>query len=58
MTRPRVLIVGAGFAGFYCADPMSGMLAGQEPAGGYLSADDARQTAGAILAHNQGGWPE
>ena len=38
-------------------DPMSGMLAGQEPAEGYLSADDARQTAAAILAHDQEGWP-
>jgi NADH:quinone reductase (non-electrogenic) len=38
-------------------DPMSGILAGQEPAEGYLSADDARQTAAAIMAHDQGGWP-
>jgi NADH:ubiquinone reductase (H+-translocating) len=38
-------------------DPMPGMLAGQEPAEGYLSAGDARQTAAAILAHDQAGWP-
>ena len=38
-------------------DPMSGILAGHEPAKGYLSAGDARQTATAILAHDQGGWP-
>ena len=38
-------------------DPMSSMLAGQEPAEGYLSADDARQTAAAILAHDREGWP-
>lgn len=38
-------------------DPMSGILAGQEPAEGYLSADDARQTAATILAHGRGGWP-
>ena len=38
-------------------DPMSGMLAGQEPAEGYLSPGDARQTSASILAHGQGGWP-
>lgn len=53
MTRPRVLIVGA-----LPADPMSSMLASHEPAAGFLSADDARQTAAAILAHDQGGWPQ
>ncbi len=37
-------------------DPMPGTLAGQEPAGQYLSGDDARQTAARILAHDQGGW--
>ena len=38
-------------------DPMAGTLAGQEATGQYLSADDARQTAAAILAHDQEGWP-
>jgi NADH:ubiquinone reductase (H+-translocating) len=38
-------------------DPMSGILAGSGPAEGYLSAGDARQTAAAILADDQGEWP-
>lgn len=38
-------------------DPMHGTLADQEATGQYLSADDARQTAARILAHDQGGWP-
>jgi NADH:ubiquinone reductase (H+-translocating) len=37
-------------------DPMPGTLASQEGAAGYLSSEDARQTAAAILAHHQGGW--
>jgi hypothetical protein len=37
---------------------MSGILAGHEQAESYLSADDARQTAAAILAQDQGRWPE
>jgi NADH:ubiquinone reductase (H+-translocating) len=37
-------------------DPMSGALAGQEPAGQYLSRDEARQETARILAHDQGGW--
>ena len=28
-----------------------------EPAGQYLSGDDARQAAAATLARDQGGWP-
>ncbi len=47
MARPRVLIVGAGFAGFHCAP---------ETAGKYLSAAEARQTAERILARDQEGW--
>ena len=38
-------------------DPMHGTLADQEATGQYLSADDARQTAARILAHDQEGWP-
>ncbi len=37
-------------------DPVSGILAGQETAGKYLSAAEARQTAERILARDQEGW--
>jgi NADH dehydrogenase FAD-containing subunit len=74
MTRPKVLIIGAGFAGFHCArelerllrpseaeltlaSPLIGTLADQEATGQYPSADDARQTAARILAHDKEGWP-
>jgi hypothetical protein len=35
---------------------MSGTLAGREPAGQYLSRDDARQETARIVAHDKGGW--
>lgn len=50
-------VLGDDFTRLGLPDPMSGILAGQEPAEGYLSADDARQTAATILAHGRGGWP-
>lgn len=37
-------------------DPMSGTLADQEPAGQYLSREEARQASARILAHDQRGW--
>jgi NADH dehydrogenase len=49
--------LGEDFTRLGLPDPMSGMLAGQGPAEGYLSADDARQTSAAILAQDQEGWP-
>jgi hypothetical protein len=49
--------LGEDFTRLGLPDPMSGMLAGSEPAEGYLSAGDARQTVAAILAHDQAGWP-
>ena len=48
MTRPKVLIIGAGFAGFHCARELERLLRPDE--------DDARQTAERILAHDQEGW--
>ena len=61
MTRPMVLIIGAGFAGFHCARELERLLRPAEAeltlAGQYLSADDARQTAARILAHDKEGWP-
>lgn len=48
--------LGEDFTRLGLPDPMSGSLAGQEPAGQYLSGDDARQTAARILKHDQGGW--
>ncbi len=50
------LALGDDFTRLVLPDPMSGTLAGTEPAGQYLSGDDARQTAARILAHGQGGW--
>jgi hypothetical protein len=48
--------VGDDFTRLGLPDPMSGILAGSEPAGQYLSAGEARQTAARILAHDQEGW--
>lgn len=50
--------LGDDFTRLVLPDPMSGSLAGQEATGQYLSAADTRQTAAAILAHDQEGWPE
>lgn len=49
--------LGDDFTRLELPDPMSGMLAGQEPVEGYLSAADARQAAAAILAKDERGWP-
>ena len=49
MTRPRVLIIGAGFAGFARARELERLRRPDE--------DNARQTAERILAHDQEGWP-
>lgn len=69
MARPKVLIVGAGFAGFHCARELERLLRPDEAAvrltnGTELPSHtmvwtpgDARQTAAAILADDQGGWP-
>ena len=49
--------LGDDFTRLLLPDPMPGTLADQEATGQYLSAGDARQTAAAILAHDEGGWP-
>ena len=49
-------VLGDDFTRLGLPDPMPDTLAGQEPAGQYLSSDDARQTTARILARDQGGW--
>ena len=67
MTPPRVLIVGAGFAGFHCARELERLLRPSEATLTLASPIDyllyspllpqvAAGAAARILAHDQGGW--